>query len=147
MEIDLNKRYQTMLTLWFALVMSVVMYFIFLQLAAPASPGNGDSPPNTVLIIALTAVSAVFVLASFLVKQKLLERSVEKQDVALVQKAMVLACAMCEVSALLGLLERFVVANRAYYLLFLLALAGDAFHFPKRSQLEAANYKNRNVWN
>jgi hypothetical protein len=49
---------------------------------------------------------------------------------------------MCEVSALLGLLEHFVVGNREYYLLFLLAAAGTAFHFPRRRQLEAASYKN-----
>ena len=53
-----------------------------------------------------------------------------------------IACAMCEVSALLGLLEHFVTTNRDYYLLFLLAAAGTAFHFPSRRQLEAASYQN-----
>ena len=146
MEVDLNKRYQTMLTLWFALLMSVVMYFVFLQFAAPAF-ANAENPPNSLLIVVITALGAVFVLVSFFVKRKLLERSVEKQDILLVQKAMVVACALCEVSALLGLLERFVFGNREYYLLFILAAAGDLFHFPRRSQLEAASYKSTNLWN
>jgi ATP/ADP translocase len=145
MAVDLNKRYQTMLILWFALLMSVVMYFVFLQFAAPAI-ANAENQPNSRLIVVINALGAVFVLASFVVKRKLLERSVEKQDVVLVQKAMVFACALCEVSALLGLLERFVVGNREYYLLFILAAVGDLFHVPRRSQLEAASYKSTDLW-
>jgi hypothetical protein len=145
MEVDLNKRYQTMVTLWFALLMSVLMYFIFLQIAAPDTPNEPGNPPNFVLIVAMTAIGAIFVLASFVVKRKLLNRSVETQDVGLVQKAMLVACGMCEVSALLGLLESFIVGTRAYYVLFLLAVAGDIFHFPLRGQLEAASYKSRNI--
>lgn len=145
MELDLNKRYQTMLTLWFALLMSVVMYFVFLQIAAPDIPNEPVNPPNFALIITITVVGAIFVLASFVVKRKLLNRSVENQDAFMVQKAMLVACAMCEVSALLGLLERFTVTgSRAYYTLFVLALTGDIFHFPRRSQLEAATYKSKN---
>jgi len=145
MEVDLNKRYQTMLTLWFALLMSIVMYFVFLQVAA-SSIANPENPPDSRLVVVITALGAVFVLVSFVVKRKLLERSVEKQDVLLVQKALVFACALCEISALLGLLERFLFGNRQYYLLFILAAAGDLFHFPRRSQLEAASYKSTNLW-
>ena len=145
MEVDLSKRYQTMLTLWFALLMSIVMYFVFLQVAA-SSIANPENPPDSRLVVVITALGAVFVLVSFVVKRKLLERSVEKQDVLLVQKALVFACALCEISALLGLLERFLFGNRQYYLLFILAAAGDLFHFPRRSQLEAASYKNTNLW-
>jgi hypothetical protein len=49
---------------------------------------------------------------------------------------------MCEVSALLGLLEHFIIGNREYYLLFLLAAAGTALHFPRRSHLASASYRN-----
>jgi NADH:ubiquinone oxidoreductase subunit 2 (subunit N) len=145
MEADLAKRYQTMLTLWFALLMSVVMYFVFVQIAAPPI-ANPENPSNSSLIIGLTVLGAVFVLVSFVIKRKLLERSVEQQDVALVQKAMIVALALCEVSALLGVLERFVFGNREYFLLFILAVLGDLFHFPRRSQLEAASYKSTNLW-
>jgi hypothetical protein len=145
MEVDLNKRYQTMLTLWFALLMSVVMYFVFVQIAAP-SIANAENPSKSRLVVVITALGALFVVVSFVVKRKLLERSVEAQDVGMVQKAMIVALALCEVSALLGLLELFVFGNREYYLLFILAAAGDLFHFPRRSQLEAASYKSTNLW-
>ena len=145
MDVDLNKQYQTMLTLWFALLMSVVMYVVFVQIAAPPI-ANAENPGNSPLIIGLTVLGAMFVLVSFVVKRKLLDQSVEKQDLAMVQKAMIVALALCEVSALLGLLERFVFGNREYYLLFILAALGDLFHFPRRSQLEAASYKSTNLW-
>jgi hypothetical protein len=143
MESNLDQRYQTLVTLWFALLMSIGMYFLFSVFVAPRSSNEAGNSPTSLLIVALTALGTLLVIVSFPVKRKFLERSVEKQDVSLVQKGLVIACAICEVSALLGLLERFVIDNREYYLLFLIAAAGTALHFPRRSQLEAASYKNR----
>src|SRR6266850_2155723 len=122
MENNLDKRYQTLFV-------------------SPAVSNETDNPSRSILIVGLTALGTFLVIVSFAVKGKLFERSVERQDVGLVQKGLVIACAMCEVSALLGLLEHFIIGNREYYLLFLLAAAGTAFHFPRRSQLEAASYK------
>jgi FtsH-binding integral membrane protein len=145
METNLNARYQTLLILWFALLMSIGMFFLVTLFAAPQIANNASNPTNSVAVIVLTAVGTFLVILSFVVKRKLLERSVEKQDVNLVQQALVVACAMCEASALLGLIERFAFSISASYLLFLLAAAGTALHFPKRSQLEAASYKSRNI--
>ena len=140
MEIDLNKRYQTLVVLWFALLMSIGFYFLVSVFVTPAGGQAGNSP-SSLLIVALTALGTLFVAVSFAVRKKFLERSVETQDVSLVQKGLVIACAMCEVGALIALLEHFVIGNRESYLLFLVAALGTAFHFPRRSQLEAATYK------
>jgi hypothetical protein len=138
MENDLDKRYQTLLILWLSLLMSVVMYFVFTLLAPPGA----YSPPNrTLFIFGLTALGTLLVIVSFVVKARLLERSVEQQDIGLVHKAIIVACAICEVSVLLGVLEFFLIGSREYYLLLLLGAAGIALHFPRRSQLEAASYK------
>jgi predicted MFS family arabinose efflux permease len=139
-ENDFDKRYQALVVLWFALLLSVGMYFLFLTFAAPRIQ-NGPANRSSLLIVALTALGVFLVIGSFAVKQKLLKRSVEKQDIGLVQKALVIACAMCEVSALLGFVERLVIGNREYYWLFLFAAGGIALHFPRRSQLESASYK------
>jgi hypothetical protein len=58
---------------------------------------------------------------------------------------MVVACVICEAAALMGVIQRFIVGSRDYYLLFIIAAAGIALHFPKRSHLEAASYKSRNI--
>src|SRR6185436_15835217 len=136
MELDFDKRYQTMIVLWFALLMSVVMYFVLSQLAPPAT-----APPNSILTFTLTAIGTFLVGISFVIKRKLLRRSVDEQDINLVQKALVIACAICEAAAVLGLVERFAVSGRDYLLLFVIAAVGIALHFPRRSQLEAASYK------
>ena len=136
MELDFDKRYQTMIVLWFALLMSVAMYFVVSQLAPPAT-----APPNSILTFTLTAIGTFLVGISFVIKRKLLRRSVDEQDINLVQKALVIACAICEAAAVLGLVERFAVSGRDYLLLFVIAAVGIALHFPRRSQLEAASYK------
>jgi len=140
MELDFDKRYQTMLILWFALLMSVAMYFVVSQLAPPAT-----APPNPILTFTLTAIGTFLVGISFVLKRKLLRRSVDEQDLGLVQKALVIACAICEAAAVLGLVERFAVSGRDYLLLFVIAAVGIALHFPRRSQLEAASY-NAGKW-
>jgi hypothetical protein len=146
MEANLDKRYQTILTLWAALLMSVVMYFIFMQFIVPGF-GAPSETPNPVLVIVMTGVSALLVLASFFVKARLLQRSVEKQDIGLVQKSVIVACAMCEVSAVMGIIAGWVFGSRISYLLFLMAAAGVVLHFPRRSQLEAASYRSNSGLN
>lgn len=141
MEIDLEKRYRTLLTLWFAMLMNIGVFFLFTLFVAPEISGKPDNAPSSLLIVALTAVGTFLVAVSFAVKGKILERSVEKQDVRLVQTALIIAWAMCEAGAMFGLLERFMIGNREYYLLFLIAAIGTAFHFPRRQQLLAATYK------
>jgi hypothetical protein len=145
MEPDLNKRFQTMLVLWFGLSMSMVMFFVFSLVVTSRIVSDPNSPPSSLIMFALTGVGTFLVVISFAVKNKLLERSVEKQDMVLVQQALVIACALCEASALLGLIEYFLVGTREYYLLFLISAGGMALHFPRRTQLEAASYKSRDL--
>jgi hypothetical protein len=137
---ELDKRYQTLVTLWFALLVSVGMYLL-VALFVPASGPPTAPSTRPLLTVILIALGVFLVLLSFVVKSKLLERSVAQQDVSLVQKSLIIACAMCEATALLGLLEHFLIGATDYFLLFILAAAGMLFHFPRRLQLEAATYK------
>ena len=140
MAIDLDTRYRTMLILWFALLMSVVMFFVMTIVAAPEPLDQDRAAPSSVVLFALTGVGTFLVVISFLVKRKMLQRSVEKQEPMLVQQALVVACAMCEVSALFGAFERFAIASGDHYVLFLVSAIGIALHFPKRDQLLAASW-------
>lgn len=138
MNANLNKRYQTLVILWFAMIMNIVVFFMVALFAAPDAP---TSSVSSVVMFVLAGLGTFMVVISFAVKRKLLERSVDNQDVTMVQKALVIACAMCEVAALLGLVGRFIKGGNDFYLLFLVALIGTALHFPRREQLEAASYK------
>jgi hypothetical protein len=138
---NIEARYRTMLILWFALFMSIVIYFGIALFIAPENVNDSTAEPNTVLTVVLTVLGTLLVLISFPVKRMFLERSVEMQKMDLVQTGLVCACAMSEVSGLLGLVERFVTNNRGYYLLFLISAIGIALHFPRREHLLAATYK------
>ncbi len=138
---NLDARYRTMLTLWFALLMSIVLYFLVALFMARETGDASATPRNAPLIVSLTALGAGLVLLSVVVKQKLLKKSIEQQRVELVQQAMIVACALCEGSALLGLVARFTFDSQEYYLLFLISALGIAIHFPRRGQLLSATYK------
>ena len=140
MEANLDKRYQTLLTLWFAMMMNIGILLIISIFAVPTAT-DSEATPARLFTIVIAAAATFMVVISFVVKRKLLERSFDTQDVSLVQKALILAWAMCEVSALLGLVERFVLRNNDHYVLFAIAIIGTALHFPRRGYLASATYK------
>ena len=132
---NLDLRYRTLLILWFAISMSVFLFLVFTCLS-PVEPVENRS-----LTLALNSLGLVPVALSFLLKQKLLNRSVESQQVDLVQKAYVLSFALCESAALLGLLNHFLTGSSYYYFAFAIAGLGMLLHFPQKKHLLAASYK------
>jgi hypothetical protein len=134
---NVELRMRTLRILWFALFLSVGMYYVF-TLFAERSP---DLKPNNTMSIALIGVGVSMVLVSFLVKSKLLARAIDQQQLLLVQQAYVVALAMCEVPALLGMLDFFTTADPNYYVLMIIAAIAQLLHFPRREHVENAAYK------
>jgi Na+/citrate or Na+/malate symporter len=134
---NIDARMRTMRTLWFALLLSVVMYYVFSLVAErPENP-----TPNNTLSLALMVVAVSMVLVSFLVKNKLLNQAIDLQQTQRVQQAYIVALAICEVPALLGLLDFFITGNRYYYVLMIIAVCGQLLHFPRREHVENAAFK------
>ena len=140
MALDLDVRYRTILTLWLVLLMSVVMFFAMTMVAAPAPSHPERDEPTSFVLFAMAGLGTFLVVLSLSVKRKLLQRSVEKQDVRLVQQALVIGCAMCEVSALLGVMERFLIGSGDHYVLFIVSAVGMLLQFPRRDHLLAASW-------
>lgn len=141
-KVNIDLRYRTMLILWFALMMSVVMY-VLMVVVIKQGPGGPEPPPdNRMLSFILAGVGAFSAVISFPIRSKFLQQSVEKQDLRLVQTALIVGCALCEIPALLALLARFILPGNDYLLLFAISLIAMALHFPRRSNLLAASYKN-----
>ena len=126
-------RYRTLITLWFAIGMSLVMYLVFIHFAAATATANQR------LSLVLICFSLVPVSLSFLLKPIMLARAVERQRIESVQPAYVVAWALCEVSALLGLLDHFTTGSNYYYFAFAIAGLGILLHFPQRKHLLAAS--------
>jgi hypothetical protein len=137
---NVDARYRTMLIIWFALLMSVGLYF-FLTLVIER-PAAGDDP---MLFSVFMAASVIPLVISILLKHKLLAQSVREQRPDLVQSAMILAVALSEAVALFGLLIFFTTRTPYYYVFFIVSALAILFHMPRRDQLLAASYKGQGL--
>lgn len=126
---NIEVRHRTILILWFAIVMSVLMFLVLVQFT-PTS-GTGDLK----LSLILNSAGIVPLGMSFLLKQRILEQAVTKQRLDLVQVAYVLAFALCEMAALLGLVDHFLSGSRYYCIGFVFAGLGLMLHFPRKQHL------------
>ena len=140
-NIDLDKQYRALLTLWVALLLSFGAFFLVTLFITPGTGTEPGQAPNKLLVLVSSAVGSFLVVLSFAVKRKLLQRSVEKQDVSLVQKSLIVPSIMCEGCVWIGVLQHLMLGHREYYLLFLVAAVGMLLHFPRRDHLLAATYK------
>ncbi len=138
MAIEIDNRHQTLMVLWFILLMNLGLLFVISLVVVPLTAGDTTNP---VMVMVLTGLGVLFVIASFVGKRWLLAQSVMKQEVRLVQQALIIAFALCEASALLGLVEHLAFGYRQYYFLFLLSAAAFVLHFPRREHLVAASPK------
>ena len=126
-----------MRVLWSALVASVAMYYLLTLFAERAE----DAQPNDVLFLVLVAIAILTTLASFVIKKKFFAKAEEQQQVQLVQQGFIIAAALTEVAALLGVLDYFVTGDRYYYVLFLFAACGQLLHYPRREPFLHATFK------
>lgn len=136
-QTNFELRIRTLRTLWIAMLASVGVYYVFTRFAG--RPENVE--PNSTLFLALVVVGLSTTLVSFLVKNKLLSRAVEQQQVQMVQPAYVVAWALTEVAALLGVLDFFVTGDRYYYVLFIIAAFGQLLHYPRGEHVINASTK------
>ena len=136
-QTNIELRIRTIRTLWIAMLLSIGMYYGFTSFAG--RPENVE--PNNTLFLVLVAISLSTTLISFLIKSKLLSQAVEKQQVQLVQQGYVVAFALCEVAALLGVLDFFMTGDRYYYVLFIIGALGLLLHFPRRDDVLNASFK------
>ncbi|HYV13209.1 MAG TPA: hypothetical protein VE980_20055 [Pyrinomonadaceae bacterium] len=133
----IEARILTMRILWFAMLMSVVIYFVITMFVRRSE----DLAANQSLSLALLVAGVSTTLVSFLIKAKLLARAVEQRNLAMVQQAYIVTFAITEVAALLGLLDFFTTSDRYYYALFIIAACGMLLHFPRREPVENAAFK------
>lgn len=134
-EISLEQRMRTVRTLWLALLLSIAMYYVLTLFAGrPETLQRNDTLSLALLIAAVSTV-----LVSFLVKSKLVNRAIDQRQVQHVQQGYLVGWVICEMAALLGLLDFFLTSHPHFYVLFIVAVIGDLFHFPRREHFEHAS--------
>ena len=134
---NVEGRILTMRILWFAMLMSIVIYFVFALFVGRSE----DLAAKPSLSLSLLGAAVSTTLISFLIKSKLLTKAVEQKNLAMLQQAYIVTWAITEVAALLGLLDFFSTGDRYYYVFFLIAACGMLFHFPRREPVENAAFK------
>ncbi|HEV7747618.1 MAG TPA: hypothetical protein VGO56_21645 [Pyrinomonadaceae bacterium] len=132
-----EAQYRTLLILWGAFLSMFVLYYFL-----PVAIGSRQQPEDKTLSILFNVMSPLLVAVSFFVKRNVFARAVATQDARLVQTGFIVAAAICEAGALLGLLDYLVAHDRYYFILIGFALLGLVLHFPRRSQLAVTNFKN-----
>ena len=144
-QATLDMRYRTMVILWFALFLSIPMFFLLTVLI----PRSEEVAGNKFLNFLLAGVATFAVVVSYFIKKRFLERSVTEQNIALVQTGMIIAASLTEVAAILGMLDYLLTGNRGYYLLMIIAVVGSLLNFPRRRHLLEASYKSsqpKDLW-
>lgn len=141
-----NAQYKTLVTLWGALLVSQFMLLLVIFISKPDIFKMDFSKPllnadNSFLIIGFAFMGLTSFILSFIFKRKFLNQAIHEQKPALVQTGLIIGCALCEASSLLGLVAAFTFSYQYFFLWFVLGIIGIILHFPKRDDLYAANYK------
>ena len=123
--------------LWIAMIMSIGFYYAFTFFAVRRE----GVEPNITLFFVLVGIALSTTLISFPIKNKLINQAIEQQHVPLVQQAYIVAWALSEIPALLGLVDYFLTGNRYFYVLFLIAVLAQLAHFPRREHVINASFK------
>ena len=133
----LEARYRVLLILWLAMLSSAFTFFVLTMIIG--MPEEIDA--NMMLVPFLMAVGIFSIILSFVLKRRFLSRAVERQSPELIQVGLVVALALCEVAALLGLVIFFVTGCHYYYLAFILSVMAMLLHMPRRDALRAATFQ------
>jgi len=136
-QTSIEVRVRTLRTLWFALLLSIGMYYVFTLIAERRE----DLAPNPNLSLALICAGMLIVLVTLLIKSRLLSKAVDQQNPVMVQQAYVVTYAINEVAALLGLMDFFLTNDRYYFVLLIIAALGLLVHFPRREHVVNAAFK------
>lgn len=135
-----EKRHRSLLIVWAAMLTSLGLYVALAVVLAP-SVGEPGATANDMIGLALLGVGGACVLASFIIKQRLLSRAVGEQRPELASTAYIVSFALAEVAGVLGLASAFVAGGGFFYILFVISAVGLLLHFPRRDDLAAASYE------
>jgi F0F1-type ATP synthase membrane subunit c/vacuolar-type H+-ATPase subunit K len=142
---NVEGQYKTLTLVWFALLVSQLMFAVVVFFAKPeifkfdwSKPLLGDNAMITA-IFALLAISNLAM--SLVISRKYINQAIAEQKPALVQTAVIVGCALCEAISLFGVVLAFAFSYQYFFLWIGLGIVGIILHFPKRENLIAASYK------
>ncbi|HXI23002.1 MAG TPA: hypothetical protein VNG71_03930 [Pyrinomonadaceae bacterium] len=134
-EAKVEARHRVFLILWAAIFVSVGL------LSTLAVVIGNKGTPNPALSYALLGIGAMMVALSFLLRQKLSQQALDKNDIAALQTAHILSLALSESAALFGLVDRLSTSSSTSWFLFALSAFGILLSFPSKDWIRQVTYK------
>lgn len=138
-------RYQTLVVIWAALLMSQFMFVFLIFLTRRELFAFDFTKPlagqSSAMIIGFALAAVTCFLFSFAFKKRFFERAVEQQNPQLVQSGLIIAIALCEACSLIGLALAFAFDYQYFFLWIALGVLGILLHFPRRDVLVSASYR------
>lgn len=142
---EISAQYQTVFIVWAALLTSHFLFLFLLVFVKPklfsfdlTKPLLGD---NAIVIGIFAMLALTAVAASFVFRKQHMEQAVAQQKVEHVQMGLILGCALCVVSSLLGVMLAFTFDYQYFFLWIAVGILGTLFHKPKKGDILAASYK------
>jgi len=140
-----EQSYKTLLIIWAALLISQLMFVVLIWFTKPelfkfdfTQPLLGD---NAMIVGVFAMLSVSDIVIGLVLRKKTLERSVAEQSIPLVQTAMIIGCALSEAISLFGVFLAFTFNYQYFFLFSILGVGGILLHFPRRSDVHAASYR------
>jgi F0F1-type ATP synthase membrane subunit c/vacuolar-type H+-ATPase subunit K len=143
----IKVQYQTLVVIWFALLMSQVLFFGLIWFIKPeivsapylSAESLRDVLGRQPLITLVFAGSAlIFFLLSQAIGRQHMRRAVRDRDASCIQTGLVIGCALSEISSILGVILALLFNHPYFYLWIALGTLGVLMNFPRRSNLDAA---------
>ena len=138
---EVEKRYRILLIIWAAMLVNISLFALVGYFARPEAFAGDEGGSSTVVLMVLMLMSVTTLALSFILKKALLARAESGQKLDSVQVAYVVAFALCESAAILGLVGLFATGNIYSYIMFIVGAIGIMMHMPRRDHLLAASYK------
>jgi len=124
-SLSAHRRFQ--LTLWLAMVMAGVMYFVVIRLIPPSAPLPDPSFETTLLAIAVGLVGV-----SFPVENRVRGPREGMRNLSRERAAQITGLVLCESAALVGVVVHIVTGSPRGQLMIAIGGVGLLLHFPKR---------------
>jgi hypothetical protein len=137
LQVKIEQRLRLMRMIWGALLMTIVAYFALSIFVSQPQ----DVEPNSAMSLAFIAIALSTLAISIPIKKKILAQAVEHQRPELVQQAYIIAWAITEVGALVGLVDLFATGNPYYFIPMIIAALGQILHFPNRQHVVDSFFK------
>jgi F0F1-type ATP synthase membrane subunit c/vacuolar-type H+-ATPase subunit K len=143
----IKVQYQTLVVIWFALLMSQVLFFLFIWFSKPelisarylsASSIREVLGTQPLIIIVFAGSALIFFLLSQVIARQHMRRAVRDRDATCIQTGLVIGCALSEISSILGVILALLFNYPYFYLWIALGTLGILMNFPRRSNLDAA---------